>query len=240
MVTGALDEYEAFARRGVEAWRAAGQYSWLAHLYVGYALFWQGWWDEAIESFETSVQENTWDAWNGWSWGALLMAKASAGHADVPRLWSDQRAGLATHGEPALAGRRILAAVGVDALVLVGERGEAARLYLLIADIVSDGLVVGGAAGNLIENTAGIAAAAGEQWEVAEEHFETALRQAREMPDTIAEPEVRRCYARMLLDRDAAGDKDKARTLLGEAIEMYRTIGMPKHLEMAEGMLERL
>ena len=35
----------------------------------------------------------------------------------------------------------------------------------------------------------------------------------------------------------APGDRDKARTLLGEAIEMYEQIGMPKHLEMAEGLL---
>ncbi len=44
----------------------------------------------------------------------------------------------------------------------------------------------------------------------------------------------------MLLDRNAPGDRDKARTLLGEATEMYRTIGMPKHLEMTEKMSEAL
>ena len=49
---------------------------------------------------------------------------------------------------------------------------------------------------------------------------------------------MRRWYAQMLLDRNAAGDRDKARTLLGEAVDQYRTIGMPKHLAMAEGMLK--
>ena len=44
----------------------------------------------------------------------------------------------------------------------------------------------------------------------------------------------------MLLDRDAAGDRDKARALLGAAIEIYRTIGMPKHLEMVEKTLAEL
>ena len=47
---------------------------------------------------------------------------------------------------------------------------------------------------------------------------------------------MRRWYAQMLLDRNAAGDRDKAQTMLGEAIEQYRTIGMPKHLKMAERM----
>jgi hypothetical protein len=48
---------------------------------------------------------------------------------------------------------------------------------------------------------------------------------------------VRRWYAWMLLDRDASGDREKARTLLTEAIAMYRQIGMPKHVEMAEALL---
>ena len=56
----------------------------------------------------------------------------------------------------------------------------------------------------------------------------------------MAQPEVRRWYARMLLDRDDPGDRDKAFRLLTEAITMYREIGMPKHLEMAEEMLSEV
>ena len=44
----------------------------------------------------------------------------------------------------------------------------------------------------------------------------------------------------MLLDRNADGDRDKARTLVGEAIAMYQTIGMPKHVEMAEELRAKL
>ena len=43
----------------------------------------------------------------------------------------------------------------------------------------------------------------------------------------------------MLLDCNAPGDRGKVQALLGEATEMYRTTGMPKHLEMVEGMLSR-
>ena len=35
------------------------------------------------------------------------------------------------------------------------------------------------------------------------------------------------------------GDREKARELLNEAIAMYREIGMPKHLEIAQALLER-
>ena len=34
-----------------------------------------------------------------------------------------------------------------------------------------------------------------------------------------------------------SGDRDKARELLTEAVAMYRKIGMPKHVEMAEALL---
>jgi hypothetical protein len=84
---------------------------------------------------------------------------------------------------------------------------------------------------------AGIAAAAGALWVEAEEHLETALRQAHEIPVRIGQPEVRRRYAWMLIDRNGPSDRDKARTLLEETIEAYEEIGMPKHVEIAEELL---
>ncbi len=63
------------------------------------------------------------------------------------------------------------------------------------------------------------------------------MRQAHEQPVVIEQPEVRRWYARMLIDRGGPGDRAKARELLAEAVAMYRKIGMPKHIEMAEAML---
>jgi len=51
--------------------------------------------------------------------------------------------------------------------------------------------------------------------------------------------DLRRWYAQMLLDRNAPGDCDRARRLVGEAINMYRAVGMPKHLALAERMREQ-
>ena len=64
-----------------------------------------------------------------------------------------------------------------------------------------------------------------------------AMRQAHELLRKIEQPEMRRWYARMLIDRDGPGDRVKARALLTEAIDTYRRIGMPKHVEMAEALL---
>ena len=122
-----------------------------------------------------------------------------------------------------------------EALALVGARDDARRLYQPLLNARDRGLLL--QPSGLTEGLLGIAAACGADWDRSEAHFETALQQATDMPHRVAQPEVRRWYAWMLMDRDAPGDREKAQSLLGEAIEMYRAIGMPKHVEMAERML---
>ena len=89
---------------------------------------------------------------------------------------------------------------------------------------------------HLWHTIAGIAAFSRREWSLAQEHFETALRQAEDVPFRSEQAEGRRWYAQMLADRDTPGDRDKARTLLGEAADMYGTFGMPNHLEMVGKM----
>jgi hypothetical protein len=127
--------------------------------------------------------------------------------------------------------------LAVEGLAVLGERKRAYELYPALVQLLENGMVCG--LFQLAQTAAGIAAACGGDWERAEYHHESALRQADELPHKVAQPAARRWYAQMLLDRNGPGDRDRARTLLGEAIEMYRTIGMPKHLELAERMLER-
>ncbi len=127
----------------------------------------------------------------------------------------------------------------IEGLAVLGERDEAAKLYPLALEAIDTGGLTSWFVGSL-HTFAGTAATAGGQWDAAEEHYEKALRLAHELPVVIAQPEVRRWYARMLTDRDSPGDRDKARELLTEAITMYRHIGMPKHVEMAEVILSEL
>lgn len=75
----------------------------------------------------------------------------------------------------------------------------------------------------LVEKVAGIAAAAGRAWPDGETHFENALHTADEMPHRVEQPEVRRWYARMLLERDGPGDRERARTLLAESPRRLRS-----------------
>lgn len=63
-------------------------------------------------------------------------------------------------------------------------------------------------------------------------HFENSLRLADEIPYRIEQPEVRRWYARTLLDRSHPGDHERAHKLRAEARVAHEKIGMPKHVQM--------
>jgi tetratricopeptide (TPR) repeat protein len=125
----------------------------------------------------------------------------------------------------------------VEALAVLGENAEAAKLYQMVLEGMKSGNLFRGFDNRLLDTVAGIAAGCGGNWAEAEEHFRTAVRRTEELPHIIEQPEVRRWYAWMLLERDAPGDREKARGFLTEAIEMYRRIGMPRHVEIAEALL---
>jgi tetratricopeptide (TPR) repeat protein len=144
-----------------------------------------------------------------------------------------QRGGLPVLGEVNSHGSWMLLMCCVEGLATLGEREAASRLYPLVLEPIKAGNVTPVWAYTLAQRQAGIAAAEGGQWELAEEHYERALEQAHEIPHRLEQPEVRRWYAGMLLERDRPGDREKARRLLDEAIPMFRDLGMSRHLEMA-------
>ena len=233
-----MDAFELLAKRGVEAWPRAGAASWLGHVCLGMAQFWKGHWQDGLGTLECAIRSEPFPDWIDQVWGSLFLLKAYTRHADALSLFAGRRAALPSPSKPSFLGAWALVQLAVEGLAVVGERREAHALYATVLQLAErriSTLLAG-----LVQTAAGIAAACGGEWDRAEQHYQTALRQAHEIPHKIAQPEARRWYAQMLLDRNAPGDRERARTLLGEAIEMYRTIGMPKHLEIAERMLGRL
>jgi hypothetical protein len=91
----------------------------------------------------------------------------------------------------------------------------------------------------VVPAVAGIAAAAAGRLDDAHERFSRALRLADALPLRPFQPDVRRHFAQMLLDRGASGDRDRARTLLEEAIDGCARLGMPRHEELARALLAR-
>ena len=237
VTTGDLAQSAARARRDIEyAERAAPTFRFANHATRGVALFYAGDWTAARSEFDTAVRLDLESflvaAWPAW----VLLARAYAGESDaLDLLLADRSRLLAMPDENPFGVWEQLLNV-VEGLAVFGQRTDAADLYPLVLRGIEKGVVISWQL-RLWQMVAGIAASYGEHWDTAQEHFETALTQAHDLPHKIAQPETRRWYAQMLIDRNVAGDRDKARTLLGEAVEMYRTIGMPKHLEMAERML---
>ena len=129
-------------------------------------------------------------------------------------------------------------ALVIEGLVMLGERSRAGELYPLVRELVDTGAIVLWPISRFTQTVAGIAAAAARQWDTAEEHFQIAMQQAESFPNRLEQTEIRRFHAMMLLDRGAPGDRAKAQMLLGEALETYTRIGMPRHIEMAQALLD--
>jgi class 3 adenylate cyclase/tetratricopeptide (TPR) repeat protein len=242
MLTGDIDKYEEFARSDLELCRSAGN-PWICNSYtlLGVAHFCRGRWQEALEHFQEAVRLETAGFWAGGEWAFLFPGKAYAGDKDAALATLEQRRdNLPRSGQANTNGAWTMLFGVVEGLAVLGERNEAAKLYPLVLEAIDTGAVIPWLGDRLLQTVAGMAAAAGRQWEKAEEHYQTALRQAHELPVVIQQPEVRRWYARMLIDRDAPGDRDKAWRLLTEAIAMYRRIGMSKHVEMAQALSSQL
>jgi len=77
----------------------------------------------------------------------------------------------------------------------------------------------------------------GRSWRAAERHSRTALRPPEELPPLPTRAHSRRFFARMLLERDGPGDRAEATRMAAEAADLYRAMGMPRHLAMVEEVL---
>jgi tetratricopeptide (TPR) repeat protein len=242
MLTGDIDRFEEFAKGDLELVRGTG-FPWISFSYTffGLAHFWRGRWQEGLESFQEAVRLEPPGPTAGVDWAYLFLARAYAGDKDATLAMLDEsRDKLPRAGQANTVGAWAMLSGVVEGLAVLAERDEAAKLYPLMLEAIDTGAMTDWLCERLFQSVAGIAAAAGGLWEKAEEHYQTALRQAHELPHCLEQPEVRRWYARMLIDRDGPGDRDKAFRLLTEAIAMYRRIGMPKHVEMAEALLSQL
>src|SRR3984957_5575985 len=142
-------------------------------------------------------------------------------------------------GKTNLIGSMILSFAAVEGLFVLGELEQAAIVYPLICELIDTGTICLPTICRFSQTVAGIAATAARNWGAAENHFRIAMQQAESYPNVVEQADIRRFHAMMLLDRAATGDREKAQTLLGEALESYSQIGMPRHVEMTQTLLAR-
>ncbi len=172
--------------------------------------------------------------------GTLFRQLAYAGDRDGAFAILDQKRSWLPHsGQDNIRSSWFMLALVIEGLAMLGEQAQAAELYPLVSDLLETGAVALWPIHRFTRTIAGIAAAAARQWEAAEDHFQIALQQAETFPDRLEQTEIRRFHAMMLIDRAAPGDRDKAQTLLNEALLTYTQIGMPRHIEMTQALLAR-
>ena len=110
----------------------------------------------------------------------------------------DQDVRLPVEGKHNATGPLFALTCAVEGLAVLGERERTAALYPLTLEAVERTTLH--CFGEFCVNAAGIAAAAAKNWDAAVQHFETAIRQADEIPHKLEQPRTRYWYARMLLD----------------------------------------
>ena len=242
LVSGDPEDYEEYAQELLRVFTKMGAWRHLGLACLAQAQVWSGELEEAHRQAAAAVDvEPRAVMETGHGWSALFLADALLDRrTDALQLLEARREQLPRPGTLSGIGAWSALFKVVEGLAVLGEAEHVAELYPQMADAIATGTLVPRDANHLVETLAGVAAAGGAHWERAEAHYQTALRQATEIPFRSEQAEARRWYARMLLDRDARGDREKAGTLLGEAIALYQTIGMPKHVELATKMSSEL
>jgi hypothetical protein len=127
----------------------------------------------------------------------------------------------------------------IEGLALVRRMEEAAALQSEAEWVVATGPLYLYSR-HLFRTSAGIAAACARNWTRAEEHHHAAIRIADSTRCRVAQPVVRDWYADMLSSRDTAGDRERAREFLSQALSLYDEMGMVWHARRAANRLSNL
>jgi len=236
MLGADLDHLDVWLGRVAEV---AGAWRWLAEGSQAQALLWRGNLEAAHEQAKVAfAHEPPVGTLTGIGWAMVFLCECSAGKRDaaLARL-AEHTAGLPRPGRLNTLGSWTALFKVIEGLAILGEREAAAAFHPLVVEALAIETVVTFDASHLLETVAGIAAAAGGQWDVAERHYQTAIRQADEMPFISEQAEARYWYARMRIERDAPHDRDQARALLQTALAIYRKIGMPWHIDRTEALI---
>jgi class 3 adenylate cyclase/tetratricopeptide (TPR) repeat protein len=234
--TGDIAVIETFSESDMRLCEKAGlpwiswSWSWRAA-----AAFHRGDWDAAIRHAAQAAALAPPGSINGAEWALHLEYSAYAGRRDdVLTMMETRRAELPRVGEPTGWGPWAMLWGFIESHIVLGDFNAAAELYPLIRWCAerTGNLILMQPDCRLLERGAGMAAAAGSHWDVAEAHLLTALEQAEKLPHRPEQANTRRHYGAMLLRRGGSGDADRAGQLLSEAEALYRAMGMPRHVEL--------
>jgi tetratricopeptide (TPR) repeat protein len=202
--------------------------------------FYRGNWADALSHAQASCHLEPGSSSEGVGSGTLFRQMAYAGDRDGAFASLDEnRTSMPRVGKMNPRGSWSMLANVIEGFAMLGERSRAAELYPLARELIGTGAVDLWPSARLTQTIAGIAASAARNWNAAEDHFRIALHQAESLPHLLEQAEIHRFHAMMLIDRAAAGDREKAQNSLRESLETYTRIGMPRHIEVTQALLDR-
>jgi tetratricopeptide (TPR) repeat protein len=233
------ERLDADGVRDVELGEQLG-YGWMSSLgYTrrSFAAFLTGRWEDAL-SLATESSRYEFGVGHG-HLGRLVLLQAYLGDRDAScDAFERLRPGFPQQGDPAYVGAWDSFLAAVEGMAMLDEREALAELHPRVIDILTFNKLFRGWDYRLVLTVAGMSATCAGLWTEAEAHFTEAMRIADTLPYPTEQPEARRFYAWMLLQRDLPGDRSKAAELLQEAIAGYHHIGMPRHEALAAAMLQ--
>jgi predicted ATPase len=215
---------------------------WIATSYaqLGFMDFLRGDWERARTFGEQAFAAELPNAFEGFGAAGLFRQLAYLGsHAEALDLIEQRRARFPRLGVPNAVGSWAMLLIVIEGFYVMGERERAAELYPLALQATNSDLLCLAVISRFTHTAAGIAAAAGRQWQRAEAHFQTAIQRADSMPHPLERIDARRFYGQMLVERSGSGDRAKARPMLAEALKGYERFGMPKHAALTKALLEQ-
>jgi class 3 adenylate cyclase/tetratricopeptide (TPR) repeat protein len=239
VLAGDLARVEAIGQEMLEVCdRGHLPWAYVGHIYQGLAAHWRGDWDSAEHELRLALEVEPAGALSGQSAAQLALHLAHAGRPEEAlAIIAAGREALPTTGPVNSLGTWNMLLGFTEALYLAGEAEAAAALLPLITQALTMGHEWMAFDGRLIQTRAGIAAAAARRWEQAERHYHAALQLAEALSSRIEQADLRRLYARMLLDRDQPGDRERAQSLLSKATDAYRNIGMPRYEALSSTLI---
>ncbi|MBT8048274.1 MAG: AAA family ATPase [Gammaproteobacteria bacterium] len=205
----------------------------------GLAEFWTGHWDRARQIAEEISAEPIEGTMAGWEAAFKMLLLAYEGDPEVDDLIEELKPRICVAGQENQLGSWCAGMALLETTAVLGRREQCASLHACAVQLDQAGTHVVVNLG-LARKFAGIAAAAGGDWALAEKHFDTAEEKAEKMGNVLELAELLRWRAQMLLWRDEAGDRERARETLTQAHSAYREIGMTRHVGIADDLLDTL
>jgi class 3 adenylate cyclase/tetratricopeptide (TPR) repeat protein len=236
---GEFDAAEGEAREDLEICLGSGLPFYRdAYIYQGGVAIARGDWERGVELYRQAGEYDFPYVNAPWEPAALFWALARTGkRADAMAQLERLREDMPVLGVPNGWGQYAAALYVIEGLIVLGELEMAAELLPLAEATLELGWVMFSPSPP-VRLQAAMAAAAGEMWDRAAEHFRLARVDAQALGGTsVANTDYWEAWA--LLRRGAEGDREHARELSAQAIQGYRRLGMPRHVVLAEELAER-